>query len=83
MSHEHSEHSTVSCLATKRADAAAEVAAKEVAYEVLLKEREHKNKIQQLEQGSGTFFCLESHFLIFFISEEPQKEQLLLLNRVF
>ncbi|KAK0143561.1 hypothetical protein N1851_018301 [Merluccius polli] len=50
VSHEHSQHSSASCLAVKRADAAAEVAAKEAAYEVMLEERKYKDKIQQLEE---------------------------------
>lgn len=47
---EISQHSNASVLAVKRADAAAEVAAKEAEYEVMLQERQYKEKIQELEE---------------------------------
>ncbi|KAL7831306.1 hypothetical protein SRHO_G00308090 [Serrasalmus rhombeus] len=45
-----SQHSMSSCIAAKRADAAAELAAKEAEYKVLLEERKQKEKIRTLEE---------------------------------
>lgn len=45
-----SQHSITSCMATKCADTAAELAAKEAEYEVLLKEEKQKEWIRQLEE---------------------------------
>lgn len=42
-----SHHSVTSCMVAKRADAAAELAVKEVEYTVLLEEKKQKEKIQQ------------------------------------
>lgn len=48
------QHSRVSSVAAKRADAAADLAAKEAEYELLLKEKRQKERIQHLEEQQKT-----------------------------
>ncbi|KAK0130929.1 hypothetical protein N1851_034390 [Merluccius polli] len=49
-----SQHSRSSTVAAKRADAAADLAAKEAEYELLLKEKRQKERIQHLEEQQRT-----------------------------